>query len=31
MWIGQDVTGNFHDQLELLCGLDLMIEDDVMN
>jgi hypothetical protein len=30
MWIGKDVTGSFHDQFELLCGLDQMIEDDVM-
>jgi hypothetical protein len=24
------VTGSFHDQFELLCGLDQMMEDDVM-
>jgi hypothetical protein len=30
MWIGHDETGRFHDQLELLCGLDQMIEVDVM-
>jgi hypothetical protein len=29
MWIGEDVTGTLHDQLELICGLDQMIEDDV--
>jgi hypothetical protein len=30
MWIGKDVTGSIHDQFELLCGLDQMMEDDVM-
>jgi hypothetical protein len=30
MWIGQVVTGSFQDQLQLLCGLYQMIEDDVM-
>jgi hypothetical protein len=30
MWIGKDVTGSFHDQFEVLCGLDPMKEDDVM-
>jgi hypothetical protein len=30
MWIGNDVTGRFNDQLELLCELEQMIEDDVM-
>jgi hypothetical protein len=30
MLIGKDVTGSFHDQFELLCGLVQMIEDDVM-
>jgi hypothetical protein len=30
MWIGKYVTGRFHDQFEVLCGLDQMIEDDVM-
>jgi hypothetical protein len=28
--MGEDVTGKFHDQFELLCGLDQVIEDDVM-
>jgi hypothetical protein len=30
MWIGNDVTGSCHDQFEVLCGLEVMIEDDVM-
>jgi hypothetical protein len=30
MWIGKDMTGSFHDQFEVLCGLEQMIEDDVM-
>jgi hypothetical protein len=30
MWIGKDVTGSFHDQFEVLCGLEQMIEDVVM-
>jgi hypothetical protein len=30
MLIGKYVTGSFHDQFELICGLDQMIEDDVM-
>jgi hypothetical protein len=30
MWIGQDVAGSFQDQQELLCGVDQMIEDNVM-
>jgi hypothetical protein len=30
MYIGEEVTGSFHDQFEVLCGLDQMIEDDVM-
>jgi hypothetical protein len=30
MLIGKDVTESFHDQFELLCGLDQMIEHDVM-
>jgi hypothetical protein len=30
MWIGKDVTGSFPDQLEVQCGLDQMIENDVM-
>jgi hypothetical protein len=30
MLIGNDVTGSFHDQFEILCGLEQMIEDDVM-
>jgi hypothetical protein len=30
MWIGKDVRGSFHDIFELLCGLDQMMEEDVM-
>jgi hypothetical protein len=30
MWIGKGVTGSVHDQFEVLCGLEQMIEDDVM-
>jgi hypothetical protein len=30
MLIGDDVTGRFHDQFEVLCELEQMIEDDVM-
>jgi hypothetical protein len=30
MWIGNDVTGSIHDKFEVLCGLEKMIEDDVM-
>jgi hypothetical protein len=30
MWIEKDVTGRFHDQLEVICGLEQKIEDDVM-
>jgi hypothetical protein len=30
MWIGEDVTGRFHDKFEVQCGLEQMIEDDVM-
>jgi hypothetical protein len=30
MFIGNDVTGSFHDQFEVLCELEQMIEDDVM-
>jgi hypothetical protein len=30
MWIGKDVTGCFHDKFEVLCGLEQIIEDDVM-
>jgi hypothetical protein len=26
----KDVEGKFHDQFEVLCGLDQMIEDDVI-
>jgi hypothetical protein len=30
MWIGNDVAGSFHDKFEVLCGLEQMIEDDIM-
>jgi hypothetical protein len=30
MWIGKDMTGSFHDQFEVLCGLYQMMEEDVM-
>jgi hypothetical protein len=30
MWIGKDETGSSQDQYEVLCGLEKMIEDDVM-
>jgi hypothetical protein len=30
VWIGNEVTGRFHEQFEVLCGLEQMIEDDVM-
>jgi hypothetical protein len=30
MWIGNDVAGSFRDKFEVLCGLEQMIEDDVM-
>jgi hypothetical protein len=30
MWIGKYVTGSFHDKFEVLFGLDLMMEDDVL-
>jgi hypothetical protein len=30
MRIGIDVRGRYHDQFEVLCGLNQIIEDDVM-
>jgi hypothetical protein len=30
MWIGEDVKGSFQDQIEVLSGLEQMIENDVM-
>jgi hypothetical protein len=30
MWIGNDVTGSFHDKFEVLCGLEQKIQDDVL-
>jgi hypothetical protein len=30
MWIGKYITGSFHDKFEVLCGLDQMMNDDVM-
>jgi hypothetical protein len=29
MWIGMDVTGGFHDQYEIICGLEQMIKDEI--
>jgi hypothetical protein len=28
--IGKDVTGSIHDQFEVLCDLENIIDDDVM-
>jgi hypothetical protein len=28
MWTGKYVAGCFHDQFEVLCGLEKAIEDD---
>jgi hypothetical protein len=28
--IGNEGTGRFHDEFEVLCGLEQMIEDDVV-
>jgi hypothetical protein len=30
MWIGNYVTGSYHDHFQVLLGLQQMIEDDVM-
>jgi hypothetical protein len=30
MWIGKDVTRSFYGHFEILCGLEQMIEDNVM-
>jgi hypothetical protein len=30
MWIGTDMTGIFHNQFEVQCELEQMINDDVM-
>jgi hypothetical protein len=30
MWIGNEFTGKFHLQYEVICGIDQGIEDDVM-
>jgi hypothetical protein len=30
MWIGNDVTGSSQDQFDILCGLEKMIEDNIM-
>jgi hypothetical protein len=30
MWIGKDLTGSFHNQFEVSCELEQMINDDVM-
>jgi hypothetical protein len=31
MCIGKEVTGSIHDQFEVLCGLEQMINDVVMS
>jgi hypothetical protein len=31
MWIGMYVNGSYHEQFEVLYGLEQMIEDEVMN
>jgi hypothetical protein len=31
MWIGNDVTGSFKDPLDVKCGLEQKILDNVMN
>jgi hypothetical protein len=30
MCIGKDMNGRFHDQFEVICGLEQMIKDNVM-
>jgi hypothetical protein len=30
MWIGKDVARSIHEQFEVICDLEVMIEDDVM-
>jgi hypothetical protein len=30
MWIGNDVTRSFQDQIDVLCGLEQKIKDDVV-
>jgi hypothetical protein len=30
MWSGMHLAGRFHDQFEVQCELEQMIEDDVM-
>jgi hypothetical protein len=30
MWIGKDVTGSIQEQFEVICDLEVMIEDHVM-
>jgi hypothetical protein len=30
MWIGNNVTGIFQDQFDVLCGLEQLIEHDVL-
>jgi hypothetical protein len=30
MWTGKDVTGLIHDKYDVVCGLEQIIEDDVM-
>jgi hypothetical protein len=30
VWIGKKITGSFHDQFEVICELDQVIDDDAM-
>jgi hypothetical protein len=30
MWIGMDVTVSVHDEFEVLCEIEQMIDDDVI-
>jgi hypothetical protein len=30
MWIGKYMTRSFHDQFEVICGIEHMIQDDAL-
>jgi hypothetical protein len=30
MWIANDLTGSVHDEFEVLCEIEQMIEEEVM-
>jgi hypothetical protein len=30
IWIGKNVTGSFHVKFEVICGLEQMMEDDIL-